>query len=229
MTPRTTGRVVGALFILAILAYGSGSALVVAAAGDPVVLSDVAAGEMQLSVGSLLMLVNSLVVVGIGLLVFPILKAHDRLTAYAYLVARVIEGVLLAVGVLCLLLLLPIAAEYVDAAPADQAGLTSLARVLQEGSHYAYQIGMLSLGLGAVLFCRVLLRAGLVPRLLALWGIAGYAVFALGSVLELLGYGVGVALSIPGGLFELALGVLLIVRGFPSARPAVEQREPSLA
>ena len=34
----------------------------------------------------------------------------------------------------------------------------------------------------------------------------GYAVFVLGSVLELLEYGVGLALSVPGGLFEVAAG-----------------------
>lgn len=75
-------------------------------------------------------------------------------------------------------------------------------------------MGNALVGAVGVLFCRVLLRARLVPRAIAVWGVVGYAVFLLGAVLEVLGYGVGVALSVPGGLFEIALGVLLIAKGF---------------
>ena len=35
-------------------------------------------------------------------------------------------------------------------------------------------------------------------------------------MLEILGCNVGVALSIPGGVFEIAFGVLLIAKGFPA-------------
>jgi hypothetical protein len=35
-------------------------------------------------------------------------------------------------------------------------------------------------------------------------------------MLEILGHNVGVALSIPGGLFEIAFGVLLIAKGLPT-------------
>jgi len=35
-------------------------------------------------------------------------------------------------------------------------------------------------------------------------------------MLDILGHNVGVALSIPGGLFEIAFGVLLIAKGFPA-------------
>jgi hypothetical protein len=59
----------------------------------------------------------------------------------------------------------------------------------------------------------VLLQAHLVPRFLAVWGIVGYAVLAVGGMLEILGYGVGLALSAPGGLFELVVGVLLVAKG----------------
>lgn len=156
------------------------------------------------AVGGLLMLVNSAVVAAIGVLAFPVLRPHSELTAHAYLVGRGVEAALLAVGVVFLLLPEP--------APA--------------GNHYSYQLAMMAVGAVGILFCRVLFRARLVPRAIAAWGVVGYAVFLLGAALEVLGFGVGVALSIPGGLFELALGVLLIVKGFaapatpPSKAPA---------
>ena len=106
--------------------------------------------------------------------------------------------------------------EHAAAGAADASVLPSLARVAEDANLYAYQFGMISLGLGSLLFWRILLRATLVPRFMAVWGLAGYAIFVLGSVLEVLGYGVSLALSVPGGLFEIALAVLLIGRGFPA-------------
>jgi hypothetical protein len=149
--------------------------------------------------GGLLMLLNSAAVIGIGVLAFPVLRPHSELTAHAYLTGRAVEAALLAVGVVFLLLPEPVAA----------------------GNHYSYQVAMMAVATAGVLFCRVLLRARLVPRALAVWGLVGYAVFLAGAVLEVLGHPVGVALSVPGGLFEIALGVLLIAKGFaaPSASP----------
>jgi hypothetical protein len=77
---------------------------------------------------------------------------------------------------------------------------------------------MLSAGAGGLVLCRVLLRERLAPGFLAVYGLAGYAIFLVGAILEILGHNVGVALSIPGGLFEIAFGVLLIAKGFPAGQ-----------
>jgi sulfite exporter TauE/SafE len=58
-----------------------------------------------------------------------------------------------------------------------------------------------------------------VPRFLAVYGLAGYAIFLAGAILEILGHNAGgVALSIRGGLFEIAFGILLIAKGLPEAQ-----------
>lgn len=218
MSTRTSGRIVGALILLAFVLYGGGMALVDSGSGAPAVLADVADNQMQISAGALLMLLNSAVVAGIGVVAFPVLKLHDEISAYAYLVTRVFEAVMLAVGVVLLLLLVPLGSEYADAGAGDAPVISSLARVAQEGNQYAYQFAMIGLGLGSVLFCRVLLRARLVPRSIAVWGLVGYPIMAAGMMLDVLGYDVGLALLVPGGLFEVALGVLLVVKGFPAVR-----------
>ena len=124
------------------------------------------------------------------------------------------------------LLLVSTGREYADAAGGEVPALASLTRTAQDGGRYSYVLAMLGLGLGSLLFCRVLLLAGLVPRFLAVWGLAGYAILATGMTLELLGFDVGLALALPGGLFEVALGVLLVGRGFPAneADPSLAQR-----
>jgi Domain of unknown function (DUF4386) len=189
MTGRLRGRVLGILFLAAFAAYLSGNALM----SGPT--------EGHLAAGALLMLLNSVVVAGIGVLVLPVLTEHGETAAYAYLAARTAEAVLLAVGVVFLL----------SGAPA--------------GNGYAYQIGMIAGGIGGVVFCGVLLRARLVPRLLAGWGLVGYAALGLGAVLEIAGIPAGLVLSVPGGLFEVALAMILIIRGFP-AEPAAPSSAP---
>lgn len=191
----------GSLFLTAFVAYLSGSALVATAAA-----ADHHNG--RLAAGAVLMLLNSAVVASIGVLALPVLRRHDGAAAYVYLVARVVEAVLLAVGVVLV-----------------------LAQVAPVGNDDAYQTGMIALAIGGVVFCRVLWRARLVPRLLAGWGLVGYAVFGLGAVLELAGVPVGLVLSVPGGLFEVALAVVLIARGFgptPAAPVPAEPAAPTL-
>jgi hypothetical protein len=127
----------------------------------------------------------------------------------------VTQGLMLAVGIV-FLLRVPLAQQYTGAP--RQPGLPALAQVAQEANHYSFWIGMLAVGAGGLLLCRVVLKENLVPRYLAAYGLAGYAIFLAGAILEILGHNVGVALSIPGGLFEIAFGILLIAKGFPEAQ-----------
>lgn len=213
MTMRTTGRAVGACFLLAFVFYIAGGVMVESGSGNPAVLSKVGDHRTLIASGALLMLVNSLAVAAIGVLMFPVLRRRHEVSAYGYLICRSVEAVMLAVGTVFLLVLIPLSKEY--AAGGERASeLAALARVAQKADYYSYEIGMIAVGISGFVLCRVLLRAKLVPRLLALLGLFGYAMFFAGSVLEVLGYAVGNALSIPGGLFEVALGVLLIARGF---------------
>lgn len=207
MTSLALGRLVGALFLLAFLCYGIGGLLVTSVTSADDVLASVSAQEPRLTSGALLMLANSVVVVAIGVLVREVVRRYDALVATAYLVARGVEATVLAVGVVAVLVLVPVAA-----APGADA---ALATALRAANDVGFQVAMLGLALGSVLLCRALLRYGLVPRWLAVGGVVGYATFGLGAALEILGMPVGVALAVPGGLFEVAFGIFLLRHGFP--------------
>jgi len=207
---------VGILFLAAFLAYGGGTAVLSSVLDAPGYLSNLASNATQLRIGAILMLVNSLVVAAIGVLMLRVARPHGEAIAFGYLGARIVEAVLLAVGVVFLLLQLPLGRDAVDAGAAGAASLQILSNLSIEGNDFAYQIAMIGLGLGSVPFWYLFYRSGLVPRVLAAWGIAGYATFASGAVLEILGFEVGLILSVPAGLFEMALGIWLIGRGFSS-------------
>src|ERR1700733_10057077 len=66
-------RLIGALFLSGFLVYGVGSALATSATGAPHLLASIAAHPTLLIIGAILMLLNTLVDLGKGVLFFPIL------------------------------------------------------------------------------------------------------------------------------------------------------------
>src|SRR5690348_14569305 len=195
---RRSARIVGVLFLAGFLAYGVGSVI---ATGN-----DDRSGSTALFVtGAALMVLNSAFVIGIGVLMFPILRAHDKAIAAGYLGTRIFEGVVLAIGVVSLIVFTGSVAIHANSV--------------------FYNVAEAELGIGSLFFCALLFRTGLVPRFLAVWGFVGYAYFAGGTLLELSGVaGAGLVGAIPGGLFELAFGIWLIARGFASTPTAVRSR-----
>ena len=193
---RRTARIVGAFFLAGFLTYGVGNLI-----ATGIVDSDDRSDSTTLFVtGIVLMLLNSAFVIGIGLLMLPILRAHNKAIAASYLGTRIFEGVVLAIGVVSLIVL-----NRSDAINANAA---------------SYSVAEAGLGIGSLFFCALLFRTGLVPRFLAVWGFIGYACFAAGNLLELFGVsGAGLVGAIPGGLFELTFGIWLIARGFASTVP----------
>lgn len=215
----TAGRIIGGLFLSAFFLYGGGSYLLASTSDGATPLPENAASLGQLSAGAGLMLLNSAAVTTVGVLAFHVLRRRHPRTASTYLLTRVLEGTLLALlpaGILTLVLL------NQGSATTSQDGeswLTGLARAAVENGESTYWVAMAILGVGSMAFCRTLLHSGLLPRLLAMGGIVGYAVFALGSVLQLSGYHVGLALSAPGGLFEVVAGSYLLIKGFRQTTP----------
>ncbi|NNC14782.1 DUF4386 domain-containing protein [Corallococcus exiguus] len=207
---RLHSRSLGALFLLPFLAYGIGTALVTSVLNEPELL----AGQRTLfGGGALLLLLNSLLVVGIGVLFFPILRERSQGIAIAYLCTRVMEALTLIVGVVFLLCILALGESA--------QGQETLFQLLSKGNFWAYQLAMIILGAGSVAFCLSLYLSRLLPSWLPLVGAVGYGLLALGSVLELFGLPWGILFSGPGGLFELILGGWLIARGFRTVTPSV--------
>ena len=68
---------------------------------------------------------------------------------------------------------------------------------------YGYFLAMFVLGLGSIPMCWILFKHRITPKWLAIWGAIGYAVFALGFLMELFGKHWSMYLLSFGGLWEL--------------------------
>jgi hypothetical protein len=213
-TFRGTAVAAGLLLLGAFVTYGGGTALVnsVLTADDPA--SALATGELALRVGAILMLTDALFVAVIGVLLYSVGRRIDERVAVGYLATRIFEAVGLAVGVVFVLLPVTLAGQEVD-------DVAALAAVAGQGNAIAYRIAMIALGVGSVPFWYLAYRARLIPRFLAALGMAGYAILSAGYALDILGLDVGLLLAIPGGLFEAAVAIWLIARGFSSPSVAL--------
>lgn len=214
-------RAVGILYLAGMVAGVTGNIFIqsILTAADP--LPAVSANSMKLAIGAMLMLMTSAWDASHGILMFPVLKPHSELIALGYLSFRIVNAVFLALQVLFILLQIPLGGEYLKTGTTDPSYLQALSTQFIQVNLYAYQIAMIFVGLASLLLCYMLYRARLLPRFLAVWGFVGYATILCGSLLEVMGFDLRLLHTIPGGLWELFIGVWLIVKGFNS--PPVDQ------
>ena len=148
-----------------------------------------------LTVGVLLMMCSGIAVVGIGLLMYQVLKDVNQRLAFWYPVLRIVE---FTVSTAC--------------------GVYLLAQLQVVPNHLLWIY--IPTGIGGLILTYLLFVSRLVPRPIAVLGLIGYAALSVGVPLDLLGVidmneGPGLALLVPGGLFEFVLmPIWLIVKGF---------------
>jgi hypothetical protein len=194
-----------------------GNVLIQSILGGPDHLSTIAANSTLLAIGAVLWLSTVAGDVAHGVLMFPVLKPHSERGAVGYLATRIIDATFIAVMVLLILIQIPLGMEYLNSGSSDKSSLQALGAVFTQANLYAYEIAMITVGVAGLILCSMFYRTQLVPRFLALWGLIGYAILLLGSVLQVLGFNLNSIQAIPGGLWELFIGVWLIAKGFSTS------------
>jgi hypothetical protein len=211
---RTTARTVGVIYLAGMVIGITGNTLILSVLSAPDRLSSLAQNSMLLAIGAVLWLLTVAGDAAHGILMFPVLKQHNERIAIGYLAFRIIDATFIAIMGLLILAQIPIGTLSKQAEASEAFHLQGLSAVFMQTHLYAYNIAMLTLGIAGLLVCYALYKTNLLPRPLAVWGLAGYAVILCGSALELFGLDLLTIHAIPGGLWELFIGVWLIVKGF---------------
>lgn len=225
---RTTASVVGAVYLAGFVVGIGGDVLIQSILGAPNYLATISANSMTVIIGALLWLMAVVGDAAHGVLMFPVLKPHNERIAVGYLAARIMDALFIAIMVLFVLIQIPLGGEYLKATAADAAYLQALSSVFTQVKLYAYEMGMTTLGVSGLMLCYTLYKARLVPRWLAIWGLVGYATIFCGMVSEMMGSGLGLASSLPGGLWEVFIGGWLIVKGFSASAAVAEPAKTAL-
>jgi hypothetical protein len=231
---RTTARVVGVIYLVGMLVGIPANLFILSILDGPDQLSTIAASSMLLAAGVVFWLVTVVGDAAHGVLMFPVLKQHSERAAVGYLAARIMDAAFIAVMALLILVQIPVAIEYLNAGAADTSYLQALSAVFNHAYLYAYEFAMITVGVAGLILCYAFYRSQLIPRLLAIWGLIGYAILLSGSVLQVLGFNLNSIQAIPGGLWEIFIGVWLIVKGFSSSsqlpsQPTISSTTPVVA
>lgn len=219
-TYRTTAKVVGALYIVGFVVGIAGSML-----GTPGQLETVSARSTMIAIDALLWMLAAAGDATHGAMMFPILKHSNERIALGYFSARVVEAAIIAVSALFILLQIPLGTEFLKAGASETPYLQSLSALFAQSQAYTYQIGMVTLGMAGLTLCYGFYRTKLVPQFFVLWGFIGYVSFLIGSMLEILGFNLQLLHTLPGGLWEISIGVWLIAKGFNSTAFVSESAE----
>lgn len=167
--------------------------------------------------------INNIGIVFIAVFAFPVLRKFDETLAAGYLASRIIEGTIMMVGIMATLSLIPLSQQFLKAGAPQNSWFLTLGDVLKHAKFLGLSaVSLPILGLGGLLFTWLLFRFRLVPRVISVVGLIGYALVFLYSIAGWFGLidvtpgasGVGV-LVLPVATFEIILlPFWLLFKGF---------------
>ena len=214
-----TGRLI-ALLLLAQMAGGfvvNFVLLSAATATPPGFLVAAVAHATELRVAAVLGLVTGAMTLAIAITGWPLFRAHSRALAQWLFALGIVNLVLEFVEQATVLSLLSLSQAAADAS--DATTFQTLATVVGAARRWAHYTKLIAAGSSMFVLYALLLRFALVPRLLAAFGVAAFALQIVTVTLPLFGAPIFFQLLAPAGLAHLALVLWLLVKGFRERPP----------
>lgn len=224
------GRLTGLFFLLT---YATSIppvlTLYVPALSDPAFVLG-GAPDMGLTWGAILEMMLIIANIATALTMYPVMRRRFPVLSLAFVTARLTESMFIAMGIVAMLALGTLRAQ---AGVADPSGMAAVGQALVAVHDWTFKMGpgvVVGFGNGIILGY-MMWKTRLVPRFLSILGLIGGPALLAGSAAVMFGYtevgstfqGLAVA---PEFLWELLLGIWLLVRGFsPAALTALDAHE----
>jgi hypothetical protein len=170
--------------------------------------------------GGLLEMITAIAGVGTAIALFPVLRRHNEAVALGFIASRGLEAATIVTGVVSLLAVVSLRQDLTGAAGADAASLLTTGHALVAVHEWTFLLGPgVMPAVNALLLATLLYRARLVPRVIPAMGLVGAPLLLASSIATLFGAYSQVSAwsaiaTIPIFLWELSLGVWLVVKGF---------------
>jgi hypothetical protein len=186
--------------------------------------------DVGLSWGALLELLLIFANIGTAVTLYPVLKRRFPVLSLAFVTARLTESGFIAMGVIALL---AVNTLRLHAGTADPATLQAVAQALVAVHDWTFRLGpgvVVGVGNGLILGY-MMWTTRLVPRPMSILGLVGGPALLVAGIAVVLGSIEAGSVpqmlaTLPEFLWELSLGVWLLVRGFnPSALAALDVRQ----
>ncbi len=159
-------------------------------------------------------LVTSSGIIVLAALLYIVLRKQNKIIALVALGCWLAEAIFLALSQIGSVALLPVSLDFMQAGAPQHAFYQTLGALLyNDVYHQGYTIHMWFYCIGGLLWYALFYISKYIPRVISLWGLLAVSVGFIGIVVQLLGYDVPIFVYLPIGLFEVTIGVWLMLRG----------------
>ncbi|HEX4427641.1 MAG TPA: DUF4386 domain-containing protein [Frankiaceae bacterium] len=170
--------------------------------------------------GSLLEIITAAAGIGTAIVLYPVTRRVSRTSAIGFVTSRVVESMMILVGVLSLLSVLTLKAHYAGATGAQADSLRVTGDALVSIRQWTFLLGPgLIAGINALFLGYVMYRGRLVPRIIPTIGLIGAPIIITSAIVTLFGgwaqtSGIAFLFGLLDVIWEFSLGVYLTFKGF---------------
>jgi len=193
--------------------------------------------------GCFLEVIVALAGIGTAVTLYPVVKRQNEGMALGFVASRTVEATMIFTGVASLLSLMTLRHDLGTATGANAATLITIGASHIATYNWAFTLGQsLMPGVNALLLGTLMYRSRLVPRVLPVIGLIGAPLHLTAVILTMFGVidrigSVALIAALPIAVWELSLGIYLVVKGFKpcpitdamnaaSTAPAVREVSP---
>jgi Domain of unknown function (DUF4386) len=180
-------------------------------------------GNGAVLLGCFLEVIVALAGIGTAITLFPVVKRQNEGMALGFVASRTLEAAMIFTGVASMLSLVTLRQDLGSGTGADSASLITIGASHLATYNSAFTLGQsLMPGINAILLGTLLYRSRLVPRVLPSLGLIGAPIHITAVVLTMFGVvdrvgSVTLLAALPIAVWELSLGIYLVVKGFKPA------------
>jgi len=210
-------RIFGVLFALTFVTSIAGLLLY-----DPVLNdADYILGEgadTRVQLGALCEIFLAITNIGTAVVLWPIVRRQSETLALSYVASRVVESVIIVVGLISLLTVVTLREDFAGTG-ADSGSLSVAGESLVAIHDWTFLLGPgFCVGVNGLLLGYLFYRSGLVPRWMAMFGLVGGPLIFASAIAVLFGAyeqdGAHLLFSIPEIVFEASITIFVIWKGF---------------
>jgi hypothetical protein len=224
---RRTSFVTGVLFIITFVTSIPAALVLYTPVLDDANFIVGASADGGVALGAFLEILLIIANVGTAVALFPILKRQNEALALGYVTARLVECTFIAIGIVSLLAVVTLRQDFAGAAGGDPGSFVTAGKSLVAVHDWTFLLGpgfIVGVGNGLILGW-LMYRSGLVPPRFALFGLIGGPLVSLVGFLVVVGVipaeGPAQVLVAPEFIWELGIGIYLIVKGYRTSSPAL--------
>ena len=172
-------------------------------------MSNISNNMLAFNISVLLQFITAIVIIVLGVAIYQTAGHINKTLGIIAMLLYALEASLLVVGQICLIGLMKSSELYLTG---GDSSLLNLGEALLICRHFSGEIAMLPFGIGAILFYYLLMKAKVIPKWLAVWGLVTAPCIMVYFTLGTMGIALPFAICIPYVPFEFFTGIFIILK-----------------